>query len=70
MLQALDKYHKILKIEILKAAPDKYFFFFGSVKTLGHQIQNKNINPLQSKKAGFLKLPPKNKKEIKIMLDF
>ena len=63
MLQTLTQYHTILEKEILKAAPDKSFFFLYSVKLLGHQIQNNHIHPFKSKIDGFLKLqPPKNKK--------
>ena len=40
MLQTLDRYHKILKNENLKAAPDKSFFVLDSIRFLGNQIQN------------------------------
>ena len=70
MLKTLTQNHKILKNENLKAAPDKSFFSLDSVKFLGHQIQNNHVPPLKSKIDGFLKLqPPKNKKEIKTMLE-
>ena len=71
MLQILDKYHKILKNEDLKAAPNKSLFFLDSVKFLGHDIQNNDIQQPKSNIDGFLKLkPPKNKMRSKIMLDF
>ena len=70
MLQTLDHYHKILKNEYLKAAPDKNFSFLDSVKFLGHQIQNNHIYPLKSKNDGFLKLQPPKNKGIQIYVGF
>ena len=40
MLQTLDQYHRNLKKENLKAAPDKSFIFLDSVKLFEHRIQN------------------------------
>ena len=71
MLQTLDQYINIFKIENLKSAPDKSFFFLDSVKVLGHQKQNDHKQPLKSKIDGFLKLqPPKNKKEVQNYVGF
>ena len=52
-LQTNDQYHKILKNENPKDAPDKYFFFIDSVKFLGHQNQNNHLHLLKSKIDGF-----------------
>ena len=65
MLPTLTQYHTILANENLKAAPDKSFFFLGSVKFFGHQIQSNQIHALKSKIDRFLKLQPPKKKNSK-----
>ena len=60
MYETLEKYHKILQKENLKAAPDKTYFMLKKVKFLGHIIKNKKIKPLTSRIEGFQKIEPPN----------
>ena len=52
MYETLEKYHKILQKENLRAAPDKTYFILKKVKFLGHIIENKKIKPLTSRIEG------------------
>ena len=65
MFTVLQKYHKILQKENLKAAPDKSRFFLNRVKFLGQNT----ITPLKSRIDANQKLqPPTNKKKIQEFL--
>ena len=65
MFTVLQKYHKILQKENLKAAPDKPRFFLNRVKFLGQNT----ITPLKSRIDANQKLqPPTNKKKIQEFL--
>ena len=69
MFTVLEKYHKILQNENLKAAPDKSHFFLTRVKFLGHNIERNTITPLKSRIDATQKLqPPTNKKKIEEFL--
>ena len=46
MYETLEKYHKILQKENLKAAPDKTYFMLKNLKFLEHMIENKKIKLL------------------------
>ena len=64
-----EQYHQILKIENMKAAPDKSNFFLTRVKFLGHIIESNFITPLKSRIHAIQKLqPPTNKKKIQEFL--
>ena len=65
MFAVLEKYHKILQNENMKAAPDKSHLFLTRVKFLGHIIEKNTITLLKSRIDANQKLqPPTNKKKI------
>ena len=69
MFTFLEKYHKILQNENLKAAPDKSHFFLTRVKFLGHNIERETITPIKSRIDVIQNLqPPTNKKKIQQFL--
>ena len=69
MFTVLEKYHKILQKENLKAAPDKSNIFLTHVKFLGHNIERNTITPLKSRIDAIQKLQPTtNKKKIQELL--
>ena len=69
MFTVLERYHKKLQNENLKAAPDKSHFFLTRVKFLGHNIELNTITPLKSRIDAIQKLqPPTNKKKIQEIL--
>ena len=69
MFTVLEKHHKILQKENLKAAPDKSHFFLTRVKFLGQNIEQNTITALKSRIDAIQKLqPPTNKKKIQKFL--
>ena len=69
MFTVLERYHKKLQNENLKAAPEKSHFFLTRVKFLGHNIELNTITPLKSRIDAIQKLqPPTNKKKIQEIL--
>ena len=68
MFNVLEKNHRILLKENIKAAPDKSHFFT-RVKFLGHIIEENTITPFKSRIDAIIKLqPPSNKKKIQEFL--
>ena len=47
MFTVLEHYHKTLRNENLKAAPDKSHFFLTRVKFLGHKIEKKHNHSIK-----------------------
>ena len=65
MFTVLERYHKILQNENLKAALNISHFILTRVKLLGHNIERNTITPLKSRIDAIQKLqPPTNKKKI------
>ena len=61
----LEKFHRILQNENMKAAPDKSNFFLTRVQFLGHIIEKNTITPLKSRIEAIQKLQlPSNEKNI------
>ena len=58
-----EKYHQILQIKNMEAAPDKSHFFLTRVKSLGHIIKKDTITPLKSRIDAIQKLQPPTKKK-------
>ena len=63
MFTVLEKYHKIIQNENLKAAPNKSHFFLTRVKFLGHNIERNTITPLKSRIDAIQKLQPPTKQK-------
>ena len=65
MFIVLEKYHKILQNENMKATQDKSHFFLTRVSFLGHIIEKHTIIPLKSRIDAIQKIQPlTNKKKL------
>ena len=65
MFTIINEYHTLLRKAVLKAAPDKTFFFLKKVKFLGHVISPDGIQPIAKRVRDLMNLKsPECKRDV------